>query len=494
MLEQTPVPLSVKKPQSSEAIELEDIQKEDQYLLPPGQTAPVSSIITEGEADFSLEWINGEPDPVHRSTGMQIPAGAINLSQNHTVLMAEEDWKDSLLSKLLSVSESITRNPRMEKILRYYLAAVFILGFGGGIAWLMAGKPLAEAAQVTISIFVISCPCALGVALPLADELTSGRMRTLGVFIRRPAFWSRIREIKTIFFDKTGTLTMDLPELTDKEALEKLDTHTTAILARLCASSRHPLSRSIMRALGLRGQNLLKTTPLPLPQEIPGLGTFLKDESQQIWSLGKSGWDATDTIARVKATRPGCELRCNNSLIAYFEFQEALRPEAAETLQSLSAYHPHILSGDHNDRVTHIAQVLKVDSQNVHAGLSPEQKAELVAQIDPHHSLFLGDGANDSLAFDAAAMTGAVAGRGLLESKADFYFLSSGLHFLPVMFSLAQNHARATRAVFSFSVLYNLTAVGICLAGWMNPLLAAVLMPISSIASLSIVKIMIPSK
>ncbi len=493
LLELTPVPLSVQDAETGSAIEINDIEEGSSYHLPAGQTAPVASVISRGHADFSLEWINGEPDPIHRSSGMQIPAGAINLSSSQATLTAEEDWSDSLLAKLIRPGESAARSPLMEKILRYYLFAVLILGLGGGLSWLIAGKPLPAAIQVTISIFVISCPCALGVALPLADELASGRMRALGVFIRRPAFWSRIRSIQTIFFDKTGTLTLELPQLEDPSTLEKLDDASSAALASLCARSRHPLSRSLMRELGLRGQTLLSyfsAAEDTQPEELPGLGSRVHDQDSTLWSLGKCGWNGKSTTV-MPATAPGCELRRNGKILASFEFHESLRPEAKETLRQLKEHHPHILSGDHPDRVQPIAAMLGIAPQRVHSGLSPDDKAELVQKIDPQTSLYLGDGANDSLAFDSSFMTGAVAGRGLLEAKADFYFLSNGLQFLPKMFTLAEKYTLAIRSVFTFSLSYNVVAVVICLSGHMNPLLAAILMPLSSLISLAIISIIL---
>ena len=491
LLEQTPVPLSVHNTDDGQPVEICDIQEGLGYRLPAGQTAPVASVVTSGSADFSLEWINGEPDPVHRSSGMQIPAGAINLSDGHAILTAEENWKDSMLAKLIRPGEATARSPIMEKILRYYLSAVIILGLGGGLAWLIAGMPIAAAIQVTISVFVISCPCALGVALPLADELATGRMRTLGVFIRRPAFWSRIRQIKTIFFDKTGTLTLELPQLADTKALDTLDDRNASALAHLCAGSLHPLSRSLMRALGIRGQTLLSQISADKPEELPGLGTRFHDTDGHRYSLGKCGWDGKNT-AEHQATHPGCELRCDGALIASFEFHESLRPETQETLQQLTHHNPHILSGDHPDRAKQIAKLLGINPSQVHAGLTPDEKATLVQEIDSSGSLYLGDGANDSLAFDQAFMTGAVAGRGLLEAKADFYFLSNGLQFLPKMFKLAQKHTLAIKCVFTFSLSYNIVAVAICLSGNMNPLLAAILMPLSSIISLAIISVTLP--
>lgn len=492
LLEQTPLPNKLRLPNSADTIDTQDLEAGTTYLLPAGQTAPVGSVVTRTAADFSLEWINGEPDPVHRSGGTSVPAGAINLGDAAVELRAEEAWEDSLLAKLIQSSESVARSPLMEKVLRYYLVAVFLLGIGGGAAWLVTGHGLETALQVTISVFVISCPCALGVALPLADELASGKMRAKGVFIRRPAFWSRIRQIRTLFFDKTGTLTMDLPELTDAGVIGGLGDREKSALAFLAAGSRHPMSRAIMRAMGIDGQRRAGAMSGPACRELPGLGSQVTDAGGSVWSLGKCGWDGTSEQP-ADASRPGCELRKDGRLLAHFGFMESLRPEAAATLRKLRGFRPHILSGDHHDRVQDIAGTLGLDADNVHAGLTPDGKAELVSGIDPDHSLFLGDGANDSLAFDAAAMSGAVAGRGLLESKADFYFLSSGLAFIPRMFALARRHATAVRAVFTFSVTYNLLAVSVCLAGRMNPLLAAILMPLSSIVSLAIVSLLFGS-
>ncbi len=488
LLERTPIPQKVQTPDSDKTIDTHDMDAGASYLLPAGQTAPVASILTNKAADFSLEWINGEPEPVHRSAGSTVPAGAINIGHAAVILRAEENWQQSLLAKLIQSSDTVPRSPLMEKVLRYYLSFVFLLGVSGGAGWLICGYPFTTSLQVVISVFVISCPCALGIALPMADELASAKMRTRGVFIRQASFWNRIMRIKTIFFDKTGTLTMDLPVMVNASAISNLNPNAKQALAALIEKSLHPMSRSIIRSMGTEGQQLARTAPSFLTKELPGLGTTIKFTDSSVWSLGKCGWDGS-TDKAIDATQPGCELRHNGKLLVRFNFKEALRPEAAATLKKLSNYHPRILSGDHIDRVQDIAHELGVAKTDVYAGLSPENKAEIVCKIDPDSSLFLGDGANDSLAFDAASVSGAVAGRGLLETKADFYFLTSGLNFIPAMFALARQHSTATRSVFIFSAGYNLAAVTVCLAGSMNPLLAAILMPMSSITSLAIVSL-----
>jgi Cu2+-exporting ATPase len=148
----------------------------------------------------------------------------------------------------------------------------------------------------------------------------------------------------------------------------------------------------------------------------------------------------------------------------------------------------HILSGDHPEKVRQLAESLHLTSDQSIGGLDPIQKADRVKALDHQDTLYLGDGANDSLAFDAAHVTGTpVVDRSLLESKADFYTLGSGLSFLPGLLATAERRVRAVRSAFAFALLYNLTAVAISMAGHMNPLWAAILMPLSSIVSILIV-------
>jgi len=176
--------------------------------------------------------------------------------------------------------------------------------------------------------------------------------------------------------------------------------------------------------------------------------------------------------------------------VACFTFTDSLRPGASDTLRKLESrgLSIHILSGDHPEKVSKTANALRLPEIQCIGGLSPEEKATRVTTIDRQDTLYLGDGANDSLAFDAALVTGTpVVDRSLLESKADFYTLGSGLSFLPSLLEVAKSRASAVMNAFAFALIYNLTTVGFSMAGHMSPLLAAILMPLSSIVSIIIV-------
>ena len=488
LIRQQPVPEAVLQADApGQSIARQDIVAGTRFLLGPGQALPVSGVLAAGEADFSLEWIHGEADPVRFVAGSRLSAGAILLSRSPVCVVAGESWEDSLLAKLTAPGNGERGNPGLECLLRIYLGAVLVLGVAALAFWGWSGAWL-TGVQAMISVFVVSCPCALGVSIPLADDLAASTVERLGVFVRTATLWPRLQRVRRVIFDKTGTLTLERPLLENPDAVTGLDDSATLALARLTRGSLHPVARALLEALGLRGQKLLVVHGDGVTREYPGLGVCLVENDDR-WSLGKPGWSGDGEVATA-ASWSGSELRKNGTLLASFRFRESLRPGAVAMLRQLErgGLSLHILSGDHPDKVRRMACLLELPDDHALGGLSPEEKAARVTALDRRDSLYLGDGANDALAFDAAWVTGTpVVDRSLLESKADFYTLGSGLAFLPSLLATAAARTRAVRAAFGFALLYNLTTVAFSMAGKMSPLLAGILMPLSSIASMVIV-------
>lgn len=490
LVRQQPVPETVPPASPDDSptpIPRDQIRPGTRFALAPGQALPVASTMSSGDAEFSLEWIHGEPDAVRFSPGARLPAGAILLSRAPVTVQADESWADSLLAKLTAPGTVERGSPGLERLLRGYLTTVIALGIATFALWLLRGEWI-TGLQAMISVFVVSCPCALGVAIPLADDLAASAVERLGVYVRTATLWPRLRRIRKVVFDKTGTLTLERPTLDNPEAVQQLNDPAALALAQLTRNSLHPVARALLEALGTRGQKLLASHPNPeTPEEFPGTGTVLQTPLGR-WSLGKPGWDGSSPTTH--ATTPGAELRLNGHPIASFVFSESLRPGAKETVAHLAARNLslHILSGDHPQRVAHMAHALDLPPERAHGGLSPEEKAHQVKSLSDHDLLYLGDGANDSLAFDDALVTGTpVVDRSLLEAKADFFTLGAGLTFLPSLLRTAETRALAVRTAFAFAVLYNLTTVAFSMAGHMSPLVASIIMPLSSVASISIV-------
>lgn len=488
IIRQQPVPEAVPMADdASKTVGREEISGGLKFLLGPGQALPVSGVLAAGEADFSLEWIHGEAEPVRFNAGSRLPAGAILLSRSPAVIEAGETWEDSLMAKLTAPVTGDRGSPGLDKLLRVYLSVVILLGIAALVFWGLRGDWL-TGLQAMISVFVVSCPCALGVAIPLADDMAASAMERLGVFVRTATLWPRLKRVKHVIFDKTGTLTLERPVLQNPDVVSALDDDSALALARMTRGSLHPVSRSLLEALGSRGQRLLGDRGDGVTKEFPGLGMQHR-AGENLWSLGKAGWDGQSEATHT-ADGSSTELRKSGQLHSSFHFQDSLRPGALAMLNRLKhqGLSIHILSGDHPEKVRQLAESLELTADQSIGGLDPIQKADRVKALDHQDTLYLGDGANDSLAFDAAHVTGTpVVDRSLLESKADFYTLGSGLSFLPGLLATAERRVRAVRSAFAFALLYNLTAVAFSMGGHMNPLLAAILMPLSSIVSILIV-------
>ncbi|MCP5541370.1 MAG: heavy metal translocating P-type ATPase metal-binding domain-containing protein [Akkermansiaceae bacterium] len=473
------------------AIPVAELAVGDTFLVKPGETLPVAGVLmTKAGAELSHEWINGEPEPRALNAGAEAPAGAVNAGRRSLTFAARERHADSLLARLLAVTEDAARSGEhsrdLGRVLRVYLGLVLLAAFGGAGVWLARGAPWPAALQVLISVLVVSCPCALGVALPLLDELVVARLRRAGLFVQNAGLWSRLRHVRRLVFDKTGTLTRETPRLVNDQILAALDPESRRILAALVRDSRHPAGRAIREALAMADPAATAAELSPI-EETVAHGVAWTDPGRGLtWSLGKPGWRAeapsAEAGARLVFAR---DAHC----LAAFVLEEALRDDAVAEVGRFRrlGYELAILSGDSIERVGKFAAGLGIDPANVVAGASPAEKAAWVAAHDPGHTLYLGDGANDSLAFDAAACRGTPAiGSGVLERKSDFYFLGQGIGAIGRLLALASRRRRIAAAILAVAIVYNVAAVAVALAGWMNPLLAAVLMPISSVVTLAL--------
>jgi P-type Cu2+ transporter len=460
----------------------------DVLLIKPGEVFPVACALRGPRATLSLEWINGESDAVSRGEGQHIASGALNIGTFPVEVECLEMWEASLLRQLAETASGPASAPSLAGLLSVYLAVVILAGVGGFVYWLAAGAGAGQAWQIMISVFVVSCPCALGVAAPFADDLAATTMERLGVFVRAAGVWQKLARVRTIVFDKTGTLTMENPQLVNPEAIEALDAGAKAALRVLVAANLHPVSRSLFEALGAMPEP--RHTPV---EEITGLGVKFTDGDGVEWALGRPEWRARGAAAAdadTLFTRGGAE-------VAAFRFREALRPQTVAAFDALRRKHfsIHLLSGDRTEKVARTAQALHIPPSHWRAEMTPAGKAGHVAGLDPRRTLYLGDGANDSLAFAEALCTGSpVTGRNFLEHKADFYFLGNSLRFVPDLLDTAARRRRAVRRAFAFALAYNAATIIVSLAGHMSPLLAAVLMPLSSLVTLGIVRLSRPAR
>ncbi len=479
LLAQQADPPPVRRVGSTDRVALAELKSGDQFVIDPGQLIPVRARLLSEAATLGMEWINGESEAAIAHKGRLVPAGAVNCGQSAVECEALETWSDSMLSKLLRVAPAGTeRNYELEHFIRGYIYIVMAVAAAGFTYWWFSTGNLLAALQVLISVLVVSCPCASGVALPMATDLAASRLRPFGVFVRNSDLWRRLHGVRKVIFDKTGTLTLESISLRNPEAIQELWLYERAVLLAMVYDNLHPVSGCLREQLLADG---IEPARIPTPEEKVGLGLELSYKGF-VWRLGRPEWAG--------GTSGDCVFSCNGDVLAVFYFGEEARSDAAEEIAAITARNCRvfILSGDRTAKVEAMADRLHLPREQCRGEMSPIQKAAYVEELDKQDTLFIGDGANDSLAFDAAWSTGTPAvDRGLLEQKADFYFLGRGLNGVRALLDMAVRRRRTGRAVVTFAIAYNVVAVALCLAGHMSPLLAAVLMPASSLVSLAIV-------
>lgn len=453
------------------------LQTDQQILLAAGQTLPVESRLTAAEAVFSLASINGEAEPRPFRLGQRIPAGAVNVGRDDVTLTTLQRWPDSLLARLLeSGQRPPARHALLDRIVRGYVIGILVVATAAGLGWWFASGDASRTWSVVTAVLVVSCPCAIALAFPLADEMATVALRRRGVFVRESDLWPRLSKVRHVVFDKTGTLTLETPLLRNPEAIGSLAPEARDALHTLVRDSAHPVSQALLETLLATGDAGVITGEV---KETIGAGVEVG-----AWSLGRPGWRSAGSAAG------GTELCHRNEVVARFHFADTARSDARAEVAALGrrGLTIHLLSGDRPDKVTELAAEIGITASRAHGDMTPTAKASWLDAIGRDSSLMLGDGANDSLAFDRALCRGTpVIHRGVLEQKADFYYLGRGIDGIRALFETDDIRRRTQTVILAFSVAYNLLAVGLAVAGLMNPLLAAILMPVNSLATLAIV-------
>jgi Cu2+-exporting ATPase len=530
LLNQQPTPQRLKHADGTESAP-EKLQTDQAFQLASAQTLPVESRLDSPQGLFSLASINGESEPRLFRGGQRVPAGAVNAGRDPILLTALQGWSDSLLARLLEtrVREG-GRHRLLENIVKGYLAGILgIAAISGAWWWFTTGDVVLTWSVVT-AVLVVSCPCAIGLAFPLTDEMATVGLRRRGVFVLDGDLWSRLGRVRTLVFDKTGTLTLETPVLLNPEALASLNPAARAALHTLVRDNPHPISQCLLEnLLGATAASSAFCCPSEQPDQSDGgrLEACPTADPAELsvavhetighgvelgpWSLGRPGWrtphqttckliDDKPTRLPTEVCKPiddkpsgpsGTILARNGEVIAGFRFADSARPDARVELAALArrGFNSFILSGDRSEKVAALADELGLPASHAIGGMSPDGKAAWI-EASARDALMLGDGANDSLAFESALCRGTpVIHRGLLEGKSDFYYLGRGIGGVRALLETDADRRHTQFAILAFSILYNAAAVGLAVAGMMNPLIAAVLMPINSLLTLAIVGI-----
>ena len=444
--------------------------------IEPGERVPVDCCIIEGVTDIDRALVTGEADPVAARVGDDLTAGTLNLTgavAARALRPAAESFLAQIMTMQGAAEASRGRYVRIaDRAAQIYAPAVHIAALVTFIGWLVATDgDWRRSLFVAISVLIITCPCALGLAVPVAHVVAAGRLLRLGVLVKDGSALERLAEIDCAVFDKTGTLTTGTPTISS-EAMPATELAGAAILA---SASSHPVARAIARHLD--------RPPLAPADvvEVPGQGVEAR-VGGRVARLGRASW--VSEIASVPNGMSGPVFGFAGGRGAAFAVAESLRFGALDAVAAFQAsgIGVAILSGDGHARVTRIAATLGV-TEAVHDATPADKIAWLEEQRTASHKvLMVGDGLNDAPALAAAHVSMAPASASDAgRAAADFIILRDGLDAIPEAWRTAKATARIVRQNFIAAFGYNIIAVPLAVAGLVTPLIAAVAMSASSI-------------
>jgi P-type Cu2+ transporter len=455
----------------------------DDLLVVPGDLVPVDARLVRDDGTFSLDWIVGESRPRSYVTGAVVPAGAFSCGNEARILRAETGFDASPLRELLRApeppSELARTTPWFQRFSRVYVVGVLSVASIGFAAWWLVSGELSRALGVTTSVLIVTCPCAFGIAAPLAYEMVQAGLRRAGLFVRRTTFLDRACTVRRVVFDKTGTLTTGALAVDNPEALDALPTEALEALYDLVARSAHPKSAAVRDALEGRG---LRIDEHARVAETPGTGLELVRRGK-CWRLGDSRWVAPGE----ERTAGDLAFGVDGAPLAALRTTERLRIDAVREVQALSrdGLEVWLLSGDAQSRVDLAGVASGVPEERCLGEHDPAAKARFLEQHDHGDTLFVGDGVNDALGLDRAHVSGTPAvDRPYVPARADFFFVTPGLAPIRLALRSARALAQVVRVDLAIALAYNALAIGFALAGRMSPLLCAILMPASSLTTI----------
>ena len=452
-------------------------------LTAAGERFAVDGRVIEGRGEVDQSLITGETMPRTVEAGALIYAGTVNLSGPLVTEATATDQNTLLaeISRLMAVADQARgRYVRLaDRAARLYAPAVHVLGAATFVGWLLAGHGWEPAMTAAIAVLIITCPCALALAVPAVQVAATSRLFRNGVLVKAADGLERLAEIDTVVFDKTGTLTLGEPELVrESNGGSAIPNAILARAAAIAAGSRHPYARAVRRAAVVAG---LTVHPESNVWEVPGHGLecVSGDRSER---LGSADWCGVDRTMRDRAA---VWYRGPDGAVTGFQFEDRLRPDAPAVVGALRAagLDVELLSGDRAPVVAEVAQ---------HAGIATWRAAALpgdkIARLEElkaagRHVLMIGDGLNDTPALAAGhASLSPSSAADIAQTAADAIF--QGERLAPVLEVLAI--ARMTRRMalqnFAIALGYNCIFVPLAVIGLVTPLLAAIAMSASSIA------------
>jgi P-type Cu2+ transporter len=454
------------------------LTKGDVVLVRAGESIPADGIVVSGTTSVDEALLTGEADPQHRSQGDSLAAGSVNLD-GIIEMRVVSTGNDTTLGAISRMSERarFTRPAFVnlaDRIASYIVVALLVIATAAALFWYFVAPE--KAFVITLSVLVVTCPCALALATPAAFATAGSRLSELQLLVTNGNAIEVLSTATHIVFDKTGTLTCGTPEIHSINIYDDAcdEEHCLRIAAALERASTHPIAHAFRSDRSLHD---VTDAAIHVSQGVSG--TIGKSE----WRIGHASF-ALDTSVSEDESSTVVYLGVDGSKVARFEISDTLRPDARETLDTLKSMGMKIslVSGDNAGTVSDVAKSLHID--DAHANCTPQDKLEIIEalQAQGERVVMVGDGINDAPVL-AGADTSIAPGHAALlaQTSADVIMLGNSLRPVTTALKLSKATMRIVRQNLIWAVVYNATALPLAVVGMVPPWLAAIGMSVSSL-------------
>ena len=482
----TPQNGTILKEGKEKIVTINEIQKGDIVVCKPGEKIAVDGIVIKGNTHTDESFLTGESKPVTKKEGSNVIAGSINYD-GYIEYEAQRIGKDSSISHIVQmvVEATNTKAPiarLADKISGYFVPIIFAIAIVSFLLNFVITKEVTNAILALVSVLVVACPCALGLATPLAMVVSIGKCSKKGILIKSSESLETINHIDTVVFDKTGTLTEGKLSIVDgKYTKEEME-----ILQSLEAKSNHPIAKSIC----LNQKEFLEVTEF---EEIPGMGVKGKIEGKDYFAGNQKfvkQQNVLNTLEELEKEYAGkgesiVYLFDTQKVIAIVGLADKIKPNMKQVIEELQQMQKKVvmLTGDNTMTANHIAKELQIDE--IYSNISPQGKLEKIKELNSHKNcLMIGDGINDSPALKTATIGVSVAnGTDISADSADIILLNENMELINDLFTIGRKTIRIIKENLFWALFYNICMIPLAtglLPIFLNPMIASLAMTLSS--------------
>lgn len=482
-------------------VAIAQLQLGDLVVVRPGERFPVDGIVIEGQSQADEALISGESLPVAKQPGSSITGGAIN-GEGRLLVRTEALGAESVLARIIRLVEDAQAakapiQKLVDRVSQIFVPSVMLIALATLIGWWLSGAPLETALINAVSVLVIACPCALGLATPAAIMAGTGVAAQHGILIKDAQTLEIGHRVSAVAFDKTGTLTSGQPRIVHLHAEQGSEAALLAAAGTLQRGSEHPLARAVLDRCHELG---IETHTLEASQSLTGRGIKgrvngrqlalgnrrLLEESQlqpgALESTAKAWESEGRTLSWLIETAP------EQRILGLFAFGDTLKPGAKAAVEQLRKQHihSHLISGDNAGSANAVGRTLGIEQ--VHAEVLPADKAALIAELrqQGHVVAMVGDGINDAPAL-AAADVGIAMGSGtdVAMQAAGITLMRGDPRLVPAALEISHKTYNKIRQNLFWAFIYNVVGIPLAAFGLLNPVVAGAAMALSSVSVVS---------